>query len=590
MIDKSTDNNDSSPSSSFDYVIVGAGPSAMGLLYGLLESYIKKDASASSSSPTRRHHHHHHHCPSIAIIERGTGPPHDPSTTLPSQWYEAANNTQSSSVTILSTEICGREMKLPIGKGLGGTSNINACLCTKPLKRDLDQWPEPWKSNLWPCINHIRSTLKENNVLHHCGQNGRSNIAMQDVPSPYHPKSSLDLTAKVPILAKQQQQQGIGRRWERVNFYDALIEPLLVKYPYLKDNLHWIQGTEAQRLLTKGDKVYGVECYSFQNNRLFNVLSSNHLFLCAGAIESPTLLLLSKIKRKDGVGKNLQDQVVLPRAYVTPFWQPNTNPSINGIAAHGNFFIKNKNNKNHILEIHVADSVANSSILPRIPSNVLRRHRRSTTSSSSRIRMIQTICDIFFYILEVTIKCLILYAPIGYFLRHFTAVSNLCLMHPYSKGEVNIILAQHQHKPSNSLGRRNVSVEVKVGYLEDHRDIETLRIGSSSLDKLVRRSSYFEILPGFLLRGLKVFGIDWFLVYCKFFALPYYHFSGTCRMQASQCSNGDDEDWVVDTNLKLRDMEGISICDASVFPAMVSTPPALSCASLGYGHGKSFVK
>ena len=151
--------------------------------------------------------------------------------------------------------------------------------------------------------------------------------------------------------------------------------------------------------------------------------------------------------------------------------------------------------------------------------------------------------------------------------------------------------------------RMNVSIEVNVGYLTDTRDIETLRIGSNALDGMAR-NNVLEVLPGsFILRWLDVFGIDWFYIYARFFALPYYHFCGTCRMKTdrsrntSDSSSGssinkgkDEDDWVVDRNLKLRDMEGLSICDASVFPGMVSTAPALTCAALGYGLGETFSK
>jgi NADH dehydrogenase FAD-containing subunit len=84
---------------SFDFVIVGAGPSAIGLLYGLLERY-----NDSSEPPNF----------TVAVIERGTGPPHDPSTQSPSNWYEAAHNLTSTSASHISTQITGRIMDLLI--------------------------------------------------------------------------------------------------------------------------------------------------------------------------------------------------------------------------------------------------------------------------------------------------------------------------------------------------------------------------------------------------------------------------------------------------------------------------------------------
>jgi choline dehydrogenase-like flavoprotein len=52
-------------------------------------------------------------------------------------------------------------------------------------------------------------------------------------------------------------------------------------------------------------------------------------------------------------------------------------------------------------------------------------------------------------------------------------------------------------------------------------------------------------------------------------------------------STKQDEDekgsWVVQgSNLKVKDHDGLYICDASVFPSMVSNPPALTLCALGY--------
>jgi choline dehydrogenase-like flavoprotein len=529
-------------SETFDYVIVGAGPSAMGLLYGLLEPY-----KTSQDAP-----------PSVAIVERGSGPPHDPTTIIPSHWYEAANNESSRSVSIISSEIAGREMKLPVGQGLGGTSNVNAGLCTPPLKQDLSAWPEPWKSSLWPCIEFIRKIIESNKAVDYGNNN------MCDVPSPYRENSPIDLTAKVPVLAKK----GSEGRFVRSNYYDALLKPLLDEYPHLNDNIHWIKGVEAQRLLKNDKRIYGIECYVYESKRIWNILADQTIFLCAGAIETPVLLLLSGIEI-DGVGKHLQDQLMLPRACLSP-WRRNENQSLNGIAAVAHMFV----GKN-IFQVLVFDAAANPSILPNIPAIAF---RRASTSMSLIGKCTRMFCDALFFFLKFSIQFLILYSPIGYILHHFTAVSNLCLMHPYSEGEITVT-RKSRNQSLEQMGRRHVDIGVNVGYFRDSRDFETLRTGSDALDGLVR---YFEIIPGFFLRRLNVLGIDWFRLYCNTFALPYYHFACTCRMQTQNAT-----DWVVDKNLKLRDIEGIYICDASVFPAMLSSPPALTCAALGYGLGKS---
>ena len=47
-------------------------------------------------------------------------------------------------------------------------------------------------------------------------------------------------------------------------------------------------------------------------------------------------------------------------------------------------------------------------------------------------------------------------------------------------------------------------------------------------------------------------------------------------------SNNQEEEAVADDNFKVIGMQGLRICDASVFVDCISAPTALTCASLGY--------
>jgi choline dehydrogenase-like flavoprotein len=113
----------------FDYVVVGAGPSAMGILLGLLSSVKENEVPPFT----------------IAVIERGDKDPVETEQTRsPRRWFAAAHG-KSSSVEILPGNVSGRIIDVPVGKGVGGTSNINACLCIPPARHDFDNWPDPWK-------------------------------------------------------------------------------------------------------------------------------------------------------------------------------------------------------------------------------------------------------------------------------------------------------------------------------------------------------------------------------------------------------------------------------------------------------------
>ncbi|MEN7546412.1 GMC family oxidoreductase [Rapidithrix thailandica] len=55
-----------------------------------------------------------------------------------------------------------------------------------------------------------------------------------------------------------------------------------------------------------------------------------------------------------------------------------------------------------------------------------------------------------------------------------------------------------------------------------------------------------------------------------------YHPAGTCKM-----GNPEEELTVVDSALKVKGVKGLRVADASVFPAMVSTNPNLTCMMIG---------
>ena len=72
------------------------------------------------------------------------------------------------------------------------------------------------------------------------------------------------------------------------------------------------------------------------------------------------------------------------------------------------------------------------------------------------------------------------------------------------------------------------------------------------------------------------------ITYAKHFMQPYFHYIGTCSMTNNVNQSNKQEEAVVDENFKVIGMQGLRICDASVFVDCISAPTALTCASLGY--------
>ena len=80
-----------------------------------------------------------------------------------------------------------------------------------------------------------------------------------------------------------------------------------------------------------------------------------------------------------------------------------------------------------------------------------------------------------------------------------------------------------------------------------------------------------EVAPGPDVTGDEELG-----EYARKVAHTVYHPAGTCRMGAV-----NDEQAVVDPELKVRGLEGIRIADASVFPAMTAVNPMIGVLMVG---------
>mmetsp|Transcript_58696 Transcript_58696/g.143549 ORF Transcript_58696/g.143549 Transcript_58696/m.143549 type:complete len:706 (-) Transcript_58696:1425-3542(-) len=645
---------------SFDYVIVGSGPSAIGLVYGLLQAHVtvntntrqgnKQNLGDRSSSPSP---------PTIAIIERGSGPPHHPTTSSPRDWYQASHHQQSSSVDLVISTITGRVMEIPVGKGIGGTSNINAGLCHPPTVEDCSGnsscWPEPWRSSLYKEAQSLLQTLENNKMIYnypcvYC--NSDDNCEDDDGTT----QSNLKFFPAVKTLAQPRPTKAGSNgdnNFRRMNYFDGLLEPLLMQHPYLEQqSINWFRGYEVQRILldnggtNRAPKVLGVECTRVvddqsskqqqqqDDEQFITIRSVRRTIVCAGALETPALLLVSfmhyidensilrskpdnqntkdviplssspsKSRNKDkkkktlsGVGKGLKDQTILGRIFLKRRDRKQKSKrqilSTNGISdlSHLNVPSIGLNTgfciTNECFQVGIADKISYS-FAPATLAIALRRYSPSRFWSKVFEWLSSTFESFLSFVLQRT--------PLGTILDGYSAATLLCFMHPKSSGSVKIAVKDsyiNNSQVQQPLRRKDVTIVADPGYLSDSRDISALRNAWEHYGQTFGWEIFPGILFSILLTPIALFGLptksNWFDVYCRSFLLPYFHFAGSCSLQRNENNGKQNDDWVVEpARLQLRGFEGISICDASVFPSMVSNPPALTCATMGYILGKN---
>lgn len=135
----------------------------------------------------------------------------------------------------------------------------------------------------------------------------------------------------------------------------------------------------------------------------------------------------------------------------------------------------------------------------------------------------------------------------------FTFLS--CLLQPKSWGTVRLVTTDPQQRAA-----------VELGFLNDPEDTATLR---TAIRLALRLAEQMRAL-GYAMKDLRVpaSGSDEDIdEYIRGQILTSYHYAATCRMAPED----DAHPGVVNDSLKVHGVDGLRICDTSVFPDVTST-------------------
>jgi choline dehydrogenase-like flavoprotein len=306
-----------------DYVIVGAGSAGCTLAARLTE-----DPSVS-----------------VTLIEAG-GKGRHPNISIPAAF---ANQFRTKLDWDYNTEpephCDGRSLYIPRGKGLGGSSSMNAMLYVRGRPLDYDLWAsqgcDGWGWNdVRPYF--LKAENNERGASEHHAVGGPLNVA--DERSPRRLTARFIASAEaagIPRIPDYNgpEQDGVSpvqvtqRNGARFSAADAYLRPNM-KRP----NLEVITGATVLGVELVGGRAAGVRVRGRgRRERVIN--AEREVILSAGAIGSPQLLLLSGIGPADhlrsvgvtvhhdlpGVGENLHDH-----PYVVCIWESSAPESLYG--------------------------------------------------------------------------------------------------------------------------------------------------------------------------------------------------------------------------------------------------------------------
>jgi choline dehydrogenase len=426
----------------------------------------------------------------------------------------------------------GRKLYWPRGKMLGGSSSMNAMIYMRGARADYDAWRDMGNAgwgfdDVLPIFKASENEERGASAEH--GVGGPVNVA--DLRT-VNPLTGVFLQAcEAAGICKNADfngaaQGGAGlyqvtqKNGARASAADAYLKPAL-----RRGNLTVWTQVQAARVMIEDGRAVGVEFFQKQSQERQQVRAAREVILCAGAVGSPQLLLLSGIgPRQDlealripvvadleGVGGNLQDHLNIGQSFHST--QPVSLSDAESIPSLLKYIFR----KTGPLTSNVAEAGAFLKSRPEL-----------------------TECDLQLHFAPVHFVEHGLKNPPG----HGFSLGAV-LLTPKSVGRVYLRSADPRAAPA-----------IDPMYLSNEEDVAPLREGLKMVWKLL------ESKPFDPYRGKAVFEKQDTTSYLREHAETLYHPVGTCKM-------GSDAGAVVDATLKVHGIEGLRVVDASVMPRIV---------------------
>lgn len=435
-------------------------------------------------------------------------------------------------------QLLGRRLWWPRGKTLGGSSSINAMCYIRGVAGDYDRWAAATGDARWrwehvlPWFVHSEDNSRGVDAFHGAGGPlGVSDLRYHNVLSDALIAAASDAGFVRNRDFNGAAQEGFGlyqvtqRNGARCSTAAGFLRP--VRH---RPNLHVRTGVLVEKVLIERDRAVGVQLRRGHGSER---IEAGQVLLAAGAINSPQLLMLSGIGPADalrthgidvaldlpGVGANLQDHLDI--CTLVGSTQPITYDHLNEVSAGWRYLTRRQG--------------PGTSNIAEAGGFV-----RSRLATDER-------CDLQFHFVPALLD------DHG---RHRLPgdgyTLHACYLHPRSRGQLRLQSAD----PSQPIA-------IHANYLGDGEGHDLARmVEAAKLSREILAQHAFDpyrgkpVFPESELRS----DAD-FEGFIRRKAESIYHPVGTCRM-------GQDAGAVVDSELRVRGIEGLRVIDASVMPSL----------------------
>ena len=516
----------------FDYIIIGGGSAGC-----VLASRLSEDPNIT-----------------VALLESG---PVDTSVLIhcPAGLALLAQNKQANWAfkTTPQAGLNGRQGYQPRGKVLGGSSSINAMVYMRGHHTDYDHWFEQgnpgWSyAAVLPYFKkaeHNERAFGPEDADYH-GKNGPLNV--MDLRSP-------NLFGPIFVEAGKQagypenhdfngaHQHGVGmfqvthKNGERYSAAKAYVTPHVSR-----PNLTVLTGAHTTRILLEGKRAVGVEYR--HNGELQSLAATKEVLLCAGALQSPQILMLSGIGPAaelqkhgievlhdlPGVGENLHDHIDVVQIVNAPHIKDLFGISLSGLVRGIKGIFEWRKHRSGMLTTNYAEAGGFIKTSPSEPTPDLQLH--------------------------FVVGKLIDHGRKTTFGHGYSC--HVCLMRPLSRGRVTLASSDPLAAPL-----------IDPNFLADKDDVDRLVKGFKQMRTILSQPA----LAGYRGQELPISAqattdaqIEAFI---RNKADTIYHPVGTCRMGPLEGPHANPLN-VVDSELLVHGLQGLRVVDASIMPRIVA--------------------
>lgn len=436
-----------------------------------------------------------------------------------------------------------RQIPVPRGKLLGGSSAINGLVWVRGQPLDYDTWAQlgargwSWQ-DLAPIFKRIENFEGPGSAVR--GRGGPQNVSIVPDRNPLYDalfKAAVQAGYRINPDYNSEDQEGIAktqasiRRGRRVSTYDSYLKPAMQR-----SNLRVLTEATTRKLLLEGKRCVGV-AYEHRG-RLLEARAGREVILSAGAVASPQILELSGIGNPEilqrcgvpvqhalpAVGENFRDHINARIIWKVKDPRVSYNYKARGMGA--------------VMEaLRYLATGGGFFSLPSGPLVAFLKTRQDLATP-----------DVQMHLIPYSIK-----DPKTRKLQDFPSITVACYqLRPESLGSIHIRSSDPDTHPA-----------IRFNFLGDRIDQQVMAAGFHMMRRIVGAPAMDHIRGEEFSPGAHVNTDEAILSYIRANSQTAYHPIGTCRM-------GQGPKTVVDETLKVHGLSGLRVADASIFPTMPS--------------------